>query len=102
MHDRCRFSRQIDIGFGKQPKLSEIVIEIVRAETQSQFHKDRVTGIHKSLFKIFRPMPACFMAADTAVLHDLIARAEKLSFNVTTPCSNAADAVMILNVDPGS
>ena len=49
----------------------DIVAKIMNKYLHIDFHKNRITGIHKSLLKRFRSMPLRFMAAYFSILHKL-------------------------------
>ncbi len=74
MHNRSRFSRQVDAGSVKQAELLKIFIIIVHAETQPHRYKNRITGVHRCLYEIFRSVPGNFMTPDTPVFHHNISR----------------------------
>ena len=77
VHDRSRFSRQIDSGLIEQSELLEILIVFIHAEPQSHRDKDRITGIHRCLYEIFRPVSGNLMTSDAPVFHHHISRTVK-------------------------
>ena len=59
---------------------NKIRVEFERTSRWTRFRVKYLNGgfVASALFKIFRSMSACFVAADTAILHDFIAGAEKI------------------------
>ncbi len=86
MHDRTRFSRQIDPGLPQKPELFKIVVILLRSYSKSHRYENGIAGIHGRLNEIFRTVSSHFMASDLPVFHDHITRTAKMIVDRNDAC----------------